>query len=184
MNRLRSIWGLRGVVTLLLASLLPVSFATAFQAAEQTSSYADWLRAQIHGPLDEAITEALDEAASSDARSLDAFLAAFVEAYEAHQPATPLAQRILALDLSNEALITYLEGRFNGLVGAAVLPRVTVMAATPANSHTSARSVVPLGTWTQHERLPVRHATSLLQVTRPVFLQSIRLLLVVQPRGP
>ena len=184
MNRLRSIWGLRGVAALLLTSLLPVSFAAAFQAAEQTSSYADWLRAQIRGPLDAAVAEALDEAADRPAHSLDAFLAAFVDAYEARQPATPLAQRILSLDLSNEALVAYLESRFNGLVGAAVLPRVAVVAAASPSSHAPDRPVLPLGAWTQHDRQHVRQATSLQQVARPVFVRSVRLLWAAQPRGP
>ncbi|MFQ5570648.1 MAG: hypothetical protein ACE5G0_13275 [Rhodothermales bacterium] len=168
----------------LLASLLPVSFATGVQTAQHTSSYAGWVEAQLREPADETVQKALEVAAASRSRSLEAFLTVFVEAYEAQQPETPLARVFSPRSLSNEALIIYLQGCYIGLVNDAVLPRtvfVTVQALSKQalkrwkGTHAVLRAHrLAHSAWTQTVRPSVV----------PVFVLMLRSLSTAQPLGP
>ena len=184
MNWLRSKWGMRAVAGLLTASLLPVTFATAVHAAEHTSSYADWLRQQLRIPTDEVVEQALETATESRPRSLDAFLTAFVEAYEAQQPARPLAQAFAAHHLSNEALISYLEGRYLRFVGDAVLPRATLAAAKVVSEQVLKRGLTPLAALARIDLSRRTWAATIQPSQAPVFILSLRALSAAQPLGP
>ncbi len=184
MNRLRSTWGMRAVAGLLVASLLPVTFATAVHAAQHTSSYADWVRRQLRIPADEAITQALETAEKSQPRSLEAFLAVFVEAYAAQQPERSLARAFSARDLSNKALISYLEGRYLGFVGEAVLPRAALVAAKVVSKQVLKRGMAPLADLTRRTLTRCAWAATLQPSHAPVFIPSLRVLSAAHPLGP
>ena len=184
MNRLRSIWGMRSVAGLLMASLLPVTFATAVHAAQHTSSYADWVRLQLRIPAGEAVEQALETATESRARSLEAFLIVFVEAYEAQQPERSLALAFSTHDLSNDALISYLEGHYLGFVGDAVLPRASFTAATVAVTQVLKRGTASLALLTRQDLNRRVFAASLQSSSAPVFVVSLRTRCAAQPLGP
>ncbi len=182
MNRLRSIWGMRSVAGLLMASLLPVTFATAVHAAQHTSSYADWVRLQLRIPAGEAVEQALETATESRARSLEAFLTVFVEAYQAQQPERSLALAFSTRDLSNDALISYLEGHYLGFVGDAVLPRAALVAAKLAS-----KQVLEQGSLAALTRIDLSRRAWLATIQpshAPVFILSLRALSAAQPLGP
>ncbi len=184
MNRLRSIWGMRSVAGLLMASLLPVTFATAVHAAQHTSSYADWVRLQLRLPADEAVEQALETATESRARSLEAFLTVFVDAYEAQQPERSLAHAFSTHDLSNDALISYLEGRYLRFVGDAVLPRAALVAAKVASKQVLERGLTSLAALTRIDLSRRAWAATLQPSQAPVFILSLRVLSAAQPLGP
>lgn len=123
MRWLRTTWGSRPISAGLLVCLLLSVFGAGMRGDSQPvcAPYEAWLRAQLRVPADVVLEEAIEEAVSSRPRTLTAFLSTFVAAYEARNPQTALATAFLTQDLSNEALITYLETRFNG-VGAEGVP--------------------------------------------------------------
>ena len=184
MNRLRSIWGMRAMAGLLLASLLPVTFASAVQAARHTASYADWVRLQLRIPVGEAIEQALEVAEESRARSLEDFLTVFVEAYEAQQPEQSIAHAFSTRDLSNDALISYLEGRYLRFVGDAVLSRTALMAAKVVSKQVLKRGLTPLAALTRSDLSRLAWAAMLQPARAPVFILSLRALSAAQPLGP
>lgn len=140
MQRLRSTWGARLVACWLLASMLAsVCTAVTWGGGSSYSSYANWLRAQLRVPADAALEEALETAAASQARTLDAFLDAFVAAYQAERPAGTLAAAFLGRDLSDDALIAYLESRFQGVGGEGMVPRTTWLSALTSVAKASDR---------------------------------------------
>ena len=184
MNRLRNKWGMRAVAALLVASLLPVTFAAATHATRPTTPYADWVRLQIRMPADAVVVQALEVASESRARSLETFLIAFVEAYEAQHPERPLADAFSADGLSNEALISYLKGRYIGFAGEAVLPRLTLSAATVLVNHVMKRGMASLALLTRsdlHRRVWV---ASLRPSLMPVFILPLRARFAARPLGP
>lgn len=184
MNRLRSTWGLRAAAGLLMASLVPATFATAVHAARHTSSYADWVRLQLRTPADEAVEQALETAEESRARSLEAFLEVFVEAYEARQPERPLARAFSTFDLSNDALISYLEGRYLRVASDAVLPRTALAAAKVVSEQVLKRGMAPLALLARRDLTRRAGAVRLCSSRTPVYILSFRALWAAQPLGP
>ena len=184
MNRLRTKWGKRVVAALLGASLLPVTFAAATHTAQHTASYADWVRLQVRMPADAVLAQALEVASASRARSLDTFLTAFVEAYEAQHPERPLADAFSADGLSNEALISYLKGRYIGFAGEAVLPRLTLTVATALAKHVMKRGTASLALLTRSDLHRRVWAASLRPSLRPAFVLPLRTRFAAQPLGP
>lgn len=184
MTRLRTKWGKRAAAALLLVSLLPVTFATATHAVRHTATYADWVRLQLRIPADDVVTQALETAAESRARSLGSFLATFVEAYEAQHPERPLAYAFSADGLSNEALISYLKGRYLGFVGGAVLPRAAFTAVTVAAKQVLKRGTASLALVTRNDLSRRIFAAALRPARAPTFVVSLRTRCAAQPLGP
>jgi len=184
MNGLRSKWGKRGVVALLLVSLLPPTFATVAFAAQRTDSLASWVRMQLREPADAAVEQALEQAERSAAGSLEAFLAVFVEAYEAQRPEKPLAHAFATRALSNAALIAYLQGRFLGFVGEVIFLRTVFVAAKMAVKKVSERSATPLVVLPRRDQVRGLGASPLQGVCGPVFIPLLRVLSAAQPLGP
>lgn len=175
---------MRGIAALLLASLLPVTFAMAAHAARHTPSYADWVRIQLREPNNPVVAQALASAEQSRPRTLEAFLTVFVEAYEAQQPEEPLAYAFAEPDLSNDALISYLQGRFLGFVGDAIPPRTFWMAAEAGAKQVVKRSI---GLSALLSRLELAHKEGgeVLQPSSiPACILPVRLISAAQPRGP
>lgn len=183
MRRLRSQWHARWVAALLLVSLLPVSFATAFSTARHTSSFAIWLESQLQDPTDEAVVLALAEVSSHRTQSLEVFVRDFIDAYEAQRPGGSAARVLAGLDLTDEALIAYLESRYMGLEGFGILPRLLlksqVFVSTLSKRLAGAKAVQA------HQRQAQRTWTTMWRhAMRPVVVVTLRQLSSAQPLGP
>ena len=168
----------------LAASLLPVTFATAVQAAQHTNAFADWVRGQLRVPADATVEAALAEAEAARATSLEAFLHAFVEAYEASPLAQPLADVFGAPARSNQALITYLASRYQGLVADAVPPRTSWVAAGPAQAISPERAASSHGLVADRAAAMLPRAGCVVQAEAPALVLAVRGLVGAQPRGP
>lgn len=183
MRRLRSKWSMRWVAALLLVSLLPVSFATAFSTARHTSSFADWLETQLQDPTDEAVAAALAEVSSHRTRSLEVFVRDFIDAYEARHPDVSAARVLAGMDLTDEALIAYLESRYLGLVGHGVLPRLLLKSQVFIS--TLSKRLGPSSSVLADQQRQHRTWTTLWQhAVRPVVVVTFRQLSSAQPLGP
>ncbi len=184
MNRLRSTWAKRWVAALLLGSLLPVTFAAAAQTAQHTASLADWIRAQLRNPDDEAVERALEAAQAAHPRSLESFLRVFIDALEAQQPGTQAARAFAAPGLSDDALIAYLQGRYHGLASDAVLPRTALLAAHAPPGLTPDRGAAALAVLPARGPAQQAHAAAVPGAARPVFVLPVRARSAAQPLGP
>lgn len=175
---------MRGVlVAVLVASLLPlVAAPTAWARGHVSVSYATWLRAQLRLPADAAFEAAVEEALDAHPRSLDDFLQAFVEAYEAQ--GADLADVFSAHGLSGEALAAYLQGRYLRLIGQALVPRVLLTASSARTGNAPTRGLTALSPTAPFSTLlSVGDASSVLpQAADPVF--SFRRISSARPLGP
>ena len=184
MNQLRTKWGKRVAAALLLVSLLPVTFATTVHAVRHTATYADWVRHHLRMPADEAVVQALAIATEGASGSLEAFLTSVVNAYEAQHPEQPLAYAFSEEGLSNDALISYLKGRYLGLVGEAVLPRAALSAATVGSQHVFKRGTALLALSTSLDQARQTWITTVRFSRVPLFVLSLRTQYAAQPLGP
>ncbi|MEX2399275.1 MAG: hypothetical protein WD423_00795 [Rhodothermales bacterium] len=156
MQHLRSTWLLRSVALLLVGALLPMLFAPSSNApssraplnpavsSSASSSYADWLRSQLRVPADASVDRALEAAVETRAASITEFVGAFLSAYESDHPDRSAARVFVDRDLSDEALISYLQRRFTEVGGEAVLLRLRLIASTTGSTWSSGSvSAVP-----------------------------------------
>lgn len=182
MNRLRTRWSLRVLAATMLLSLLPASAVAVLHAPRPASGYADWVRAQLREAPDGAVAEALDAAEAQRLRSLDAFLNAFVEAYEAQRPGA--AAQLFALDLAPEALVDHLKSRYRGFSAEAVPPRPVLVRAVqavlaPDGSGGAGTAFLPGADLVQ------QHAIVLVrQVAQAALVRPLRVVSAAQPLGP
>lgn len=184
MQWLRNTWMARGVVALVVTSLVALLFASAESSPRRAPSYADWVRAQLLHPAGEAVEQALQTASENHQGSLQDFLDAFIDAYEAAHPQGTAAQVFVAHDLSNDALITYLQGRYSRVVGEALLPRTTITVATPSHSTSPAQQKLSAGTVAELlsvKKMPTAGVRA--EVARLVII-PLRWLWDAQPLGP
>lgn len=145
MRLARSTFFTRVVAGLLVLSMLPALVAEAGQApgASLQGTYAEWIRAQLRVPADTGLKKALDTAAQEKASTFEGFLQAFLDAYEAERPDVPMARAFTDRDLTDDALISYLQRRFTEITGEAILPRLcSAVAATPHSLKASGSSAV------------------------------------------
>jgi hypothetical protein len=187
MRSMRATWGSRLIAGGLLACLLASVLGAGLRGGAHPpacASYAAWLRAQLRVPADAVLDHAIGEAAASKARTLTAFLTAFVEAYEAKHPPAALAAAFLPHDLSNEALITYLESRFDGVGGAALPVRTTSLSAPVPAGKVPDR--FPLGTIAAATRDLVAPVVGFVDLggARPLPVRLLRVLSAARPLGP
>lgn len=183
MGWVRSKWLLRCTALLLLGAMLPMALAPTSRAASGSlsSSYAEWVRAQLRMPADAAVEEALHEAAETDARTFRTFAEAFLKAYEARHPLESAAHVFVDRDLSNDALIAYLQRRYTEISGEAVLLRLRLVAAHAGPSFSSGAS----GTLASHPRNTVSSAPSLFSAQEIDDVASARRPLTpARPQGP
>lgn len=125
MSWVRNGWIGRVLAAMLVASMLPTLVVPPTRAAggSQFGSYEGWIRAQIRVSSD-VVEKAIAEAVAERTDSLQDFVAAFLESYEAAAPERSIAHVFTDRELSNEALISYLQQRYTGTVDDAVLSRV------------------------------------------------------------
>jgi hypothetical protein len=107
-------------------------------------------------PADAAVEEALKEAAQAEAQSFESFIEVFLEAYGARHDQSSAAHAFVKEDLSDDALIAYLQRRYTEVSGEAVLLGFRSVAASVAPASSSvfsgplaARSpnALPSATW-------------------------------------
>lgn len=143
-------WASRILAVVLIVSMLPALVVPASRAASgmQFGSYERWIRAQLRIPVDEHVEEAISRAVASRAHSFEAFVATFLEAYEQTAPERPIAQVFTDRDLSDDALISYLQRRYTQVVDDGVLTRTFLAKAAAQSSSTikagKAAHAVPL----------------------------------------
>jgi len=121
------------------AGALPAIAAPIVRSSQFSDAmpYADWLRSQLRMPASEGFEAALEEVSSGKYRSFQAFVSAFISAYE-HQPAQKgLSAAFSKGELSDDALILYLQFRYQRLVGEAILSRSFFQAAASTNGQTN-----------------------------------------------
>lgn len=148
----RNGWMGRVLAAMLIASMLPMLFIPPARAASgsQFGSYERWLRAQIRVSSD-AVENAIADAVADRSDSLQDFVAAFVESYEAAAPDRSIAFVFTERELSNEALISFLQRRYTRVVDDAVLSRVYLTTAT--SQMTTGQSVGSAGVLSMKEDL-------------------------------
>lgn len=110
----------------LILSILPTLIVPSSSASSgaQFGSYEDWLRAQLRIPVDHVVERALADAGEAGADTFDAFIGAFLDAYAKAAPGEPISQVFTDRDLSDDALISFLQRRYSQVVDQGVLPRI------------------------------------------------------------
>lgn len=134
MRLLRSSFTSRLVAALLAFSLLPAVLAP-LPARAATGAYGEWLRAELGTPADAALADeiesALEAAHAEHPATLDAFIAAFVDAFAAAHDVDALAGLLdvdadaaLAADadLTTAAVVRSLQSRYARLGGEGIVP--------------------------------------------------------------
>lgn len=124
----RKRWTSRVFAAILLLSVLPTFIIPNNRAAggAQFGSYEGWIRAQLRIPVDGAVEEAMSSAIESGADSFDEFLAAFLEAYAEAAPGQAISQVFTERNLSDDALISFLQRRYSQVGDEGVLHRVAL----------------------------------------------------------
>lgn len=136
----------RALAVLMTASLLPPVFLHPARgvAKAQFGTYERWIRAQLRIPIDEVVEKAMAEAAASRAPSFEGFVIAFLKSYKEAAPDRSTARAFTDRDLTNDALLTYLQARFTQIVEDGVLVRV--YPSTPASVASSGEAGIDGGT--------------------------------------
>lgn len=182
---MRSVWRMRLVAAMLVAALLPASFAPVATSVPQVAafSYAAWLRTQLAGPSTPAVEAALDAAVAAAPASIDAFLGAFAEAYHADDAAPALADLFAAPDdLTAEALLSFLRSRFDRLGAESFARSATLVVAAAAQGQGPERAkallVVPIRLYAA----AIAHA--LPEAVSAAVVMPLRLRSSARPNGP
>ncbi len=129
----RKRWTSRVFAAVLILSMLPTLIVPTSRAVRdvQLDSYESWIRAQLRIPVEGAVENALSHAVESDAESFDQFIAAFIHAYAEAAPGQPISQVFTDRDLSDDALISFLQRRYSQIAAEGVLPRLYVTSFVP-----------------------------------------------------
>ncbi len=116
----------RVFAVVLILSILPTLMVPSGRASSSAKfgSHEGWLRAQLLAPADDLVDLAIAVAVESGAESFDGFIAAFLEAYADAAPGEPISQVFTDRNLSDDALITFLQRRYSQVVDVGVLPRL------------------------------------------------------------
>ena len=125
MRRVRRPSYLRLLAGLVILSMLPALFVPSGGGASAAAAgtYSRWIRAQLRVPADEAINAALEKASNSPSSTFESFVEAFLDAYEESRPEQSAAFAFTEDDLSDDALIAYLQRRYTEIGEEGVLPR-------------------------------------------------------------
>ena len=187
MRTLRSTWSRRGLVALLVTTLLPLVLGPiGDRLAADADVRTQWLRAQVTTmPADahSAFEAALDRAQDTAGPSLEAFTTAFAEAYVAQSPSVALSAVFDVSTSDEHRLYRALHQRSQQLGRTATVPlRVTAQSSAPATAParilaTSSQAAVAAVLTASWERVP-----SSFEARVPAFL--VHFLSAVQPLGP
>lgn len=148
MRRLRTTWIHRGLVLLLVSSLLPVTFGEPPQGAQQSAAaepHAAWLRSQVRTPMSDTERAAFESAlqAASDAKpeALHAFLQHFVAAYAQQGGGVALATLLGLPGGTDQHAVNELQRRLARMSGWAAVPRLST-APQAVSVSTATRNIV------------------------------------------
>lgn len=175
----------RILTTLLIGSVVAVMLVPSAwaQRNDVAASYEVWLRQQLRVTPDAHMEAALAEALEERPASLEDFLYAFVAAYEAEADVS-LSEAFALHAPSDEALISYLHGRYLGIVGDAVMPRIVPMGVVAQSNTSNDRSgtarAMMTKRWLAWEQQEAAHLD--LQAI-PVII-PLRVLFSASPMGP
>jgi hypothetical protein len=190
MRELRHLMGItrspylaRIVAGVLTASMLSGLFALPSSSApEAYGSYAGWARAQLRVPVDEALESALSKAAESRPISFQDFVEAFLKAYDQEGSGHSAALAFTDVDLSDDALITYLQRRYVRISDEGTLPR-TYLTTAP-----SFHPGIATGGYVGVEGQPTRSFIPVYEPqeygAREVTILLLRILSSANPLGP
>lgn len=160
--------------------LVPSAWA---QRNDVAASYEVWLRQQLRVEPDAHMEAALAKVLDERPASLEDFLYAFVAAYEAEASGS-LSEAFAVQAPSHEALVSYLYGRYLGIVGDAVLPRIIPMGivaqSNTSNDRNGATRAVMTKRWIAWEQ---QEAAQLDLQATPVII-PLRVLFSASPMGP
>lgn len=184
MSWVRNGWIGRVLAAMLVASMLPTLVVPPARAAggSQFGSYERWIRAQIRVSSD-VVEKAIAEAVAERTNSLQDFVAAFLESYEAAAPERSIAHVFTDRELSNEALMSYLQRRYTGIVDDAVLSRVYLAKAAHVAS-SGAQAAGTTGAFTKVGVTPILSAGPALSQHFEHIIISIRKRSSARPLGP
>ena len=183
MRWVRSTWLGRCVAIVLVGTMAPAVLTPTSASASNllTRSYAEWIRSQLLVSDDPVVNRALDEAAEAGGTTFESFVEAFLDAYEARYPAVPAARIFTDRNLSNQALIGYLQRRYTGIAPEAVPPRLRLVGTSSHPSHVAGGDAAV----SVYARSPSR--TSLGIVAAPqtdMAVASLRPTTPARPQGP
>lgn len=136
MRLVRSTFFARMVACLLVLSMLPTLVGPASQASGLTAqgAYEVWIRAQLRAPASAELEAALERAAEERSNSIAEFVAALLDAYAEEAPGERAARAFMEQDLTDDALISYLQNRYTEIAPEAVFPRLRPIAPPVATS--------------------------------------------------
>ena len=176
---------LRIAAGILMASMLPALFVLPSSAAPGATygTYSRWVRAQLRVPADASIEAALSRASEERPASLEAFIKAFLNAYEEANPVKSAAFAFTGDDLSDDALVTYLQRRYTRVGDEGVLPRVYLSAAAGA---TAALASGDSGAIAGGKATPLSHeyGRDAILSEEAEFVIPLRTLSAANPLGP
>lgn len=176
----RSTFVSRIIACLMLVSLLPALVVPdGFAASESAQSpFEQWVRGQLRVPASEAVDSALKAATKARARTIEQFVAAFLEAYD---DGAPVSRAFTDRELSEEALISYLQRRFHGVAAEGVLPRHQLVASGTLIGTAPASAVIA-----DHREGRLEFGPAPEQLLRPALILpvSLHVLNPACPQGP
>ena len=132
MLAVRNGWVGRTLAAMLIASMLATLVVPRARtpAGSQVGNYERWIRAQLRISPDDFVEMAITSAVSERVDSFQKFVAAFLQVYEDAAPERAISLVFTDRELSTDALISYLERRYNRVVYDAVFPRIYVATAS------------------------------------------------------
>jgi hypothetical protein len=186
MQRLRSIWGLRVLVFVLMTGLMPSIFGPNVRAEQPSSAdaYSDWLREYLVNPSDPAVARALDAASSSKAPTFDGFLRVFIHSFEAQQPGLVPVEVFSVEAQSTDALVRMLYGQFQQVLGGVPATHATISATSSGLSGVTDRAPALLTDSGYDGAAPNRLSDSLSFASETAVVTPIRVYSTAFPQGP
>lgn len=171
------------MATLLVASMLPSLVGSAGQASAMSlqGSYEVWIRSQLRVPADAQIETALEQAAESEASTVKEFIVAFVVAYQKERPNAPAARAFIDRDLTDNALIAYLQRRFTEVAPEAMVPRIRSVVPPVTSSLAAMGSMAAV---TTSQDVPPALRTTTPHAAQTELVIPLRILSSARSQGP
>lgn len=186
MQRLRSIWGLRVLVFVLMTGLMPAILGPNVRAEQPSSAdaYADWLREYLVDPSDPVVARALEAASSSKALTFDGFLRVFIQSFEAQQTGLIPAEVFSVEAQSTDALVRMLYGQFQQVLGGVPATHATISATSSVLSGVTDRAPAILTDSGYDGAAPDRLFDTISFASETAVVTPIRVYSTAFPQGP
>lgn len=184
---LRKRWTSRLLAAVFALSMVPTLIVPAGRAAggAQFGSYEQWIRTQLRIPADAAVEKAISVALESNAKSFDSFIVAFLEAYAEAAPQRPVSQVFTQRNLSDDALISFLQRRYSQVADEGVLPRVYLTSVMQGLAHSGVdKSGLSEGSISRQYAAPLHLLSALPSTVEKVVVIPFRTISSARPLGP